>query len=166
MEDFAEAGIHEVEIINRNYTITIYDVGLMKPDDVKIAISDNPISTIVHEMGHAMEFGKIRLATEKYYDAKKMYETEIAKPHKNESRIAELKVTMDNAQQEVDKAFSPNSLAMFKKLVQGKSPLTPYSKKNVMEAFADAFMLFKMDPKHLKRANKPLYEWFNNGGFI
>jgi hypothetical protein len=35
-----------------------------------------------------------------------------------------------------------------------------------MEAFAEAFMIFKVAPEKLKKANKPLFKWFSNGGFI
>jgi hypothetical protein len=76
------------------------------------------------------------------------------------------KKLLDSADKAVNDAMSPSVLDQFTALTKGKRALTPYSKKNVMEAFAEAFMLFKVAPEKLKKSNKPLFNWFARGGFL
>ena len=63
-------------------------------------------------------------------------------------------------------SLAPSVLDQFAKLTKGKKPLTPYSAKGPTEAFAEAFMLFKVAPEKLEAANRNLFKWFKKGGFL
>ena len=177
LEEYAVCGFHETDIVDRKYTIKMYDC-MRGATDEKIRLGTDVKSgadTIIHEIGHAMEYGRLRLALEEASDAKKEYERikrelDSAKTADAKASISKkLKVaekTKNDADKKVSKIFSTPSLETFKKLISGKPPLTPYASTNLKEAFAEAFMIFKVDPEKLKKANKPLFKWFNEGGFI
>ncbi len=177
LEDYGVCGLHEPEIVDRKYTITMYDCMGGDPDDeAEPGYQVRPgAETIVHEIGHAMEFGKKRLAIEKAFDAKKEYErikkqSAAATTAAGKAAIAEKLIAAKKAKDEVEKAMDATlagaPIEKFKKLIKRKKPLTPYSGKNDAEAFAEAYMLFKVAPEKLKKANKPLFNWFNQGGYL
>lgn len=176
LEDYRICGYHETDVKTRTYTITMYDCmgggmdDLLNPD----YNVDPGAEYIVHEIGHAMEFARLRLATEKFYDAKKEYErikkqaeavpATAGKPPVQPG-LAEAEKAMKNADALLDKDLANAPVEEFKKLIKGKKPLTEYSKKNDTEAFAEAFMLYKVAPEKLQKLNKKLFEWFDKGGF-
>jgi hypothetical protein len=63
-------------------------------------------------------------------------------------------------------ASQGRSLKDFEKLIEGKEALTEYSKTSAPEAFAEAFAIYKADPKGLKKTNRKIYDWFVNGGAL
>ena len=79
---------------------------------------------------------------------------------------ASAKKALAAADKAVAASLSPSVLDQFAKLTKGKKPLTPYSEKGPTEAFAEAFMLFKVVPEKLEAANRDLFTWFKKGGFI
>lgn len=176
MEDYATCGLHLPEIIHGEYTITMYDC--YKPDPAASAKTGFKVrpgaEAIVHEIGHAMEIGRLRIALEKQRTAKRevarlQQQVDAAKGSAKTplmTRLAAAKAALDAADKDVAAALSAGVLDQFEKLTKGKRPLTPYSARSSMEAFAEAFMLFKLDPERLKKANKPLFEWFERGGFL
>jgi hypothetical protein len=83
-----------------------------------------------------------------------------------DTQVAAAKKELADADKAVTAAMSPSTLDQFEKLIKGKPLLTPYSGENTTEAFAEAFMLFKVAPDKLKKANEPLFDWFNKGGFL
>ena len=72
-------------------------------------------------------------------------------------RYAELR----RAWEKYDKAFDE-----FHKLIADKTALTEYSETNTEEAFAEAFALYKVDPKGIKKINPELYKWFSKHGHL
>jgi hypothetical protein len=164
--DYGTCGLHEAEIAGRRYTITMYDCFTTDPEEFGKLKADVPAgaATIVHEIGHAMEYGRLRLALETHTDAKKAYER-LQKQNAPSDQLKTAKTAMDNAQKAVDAALSTSVLDQFTALTKGKRALTPYSKTNAKEAFADAFMMFKVAPAKLEAANKKLFQWFTAGGF-
>jgi len=177
LTDYATCGFHEREIVDRKYTIKMYDC--MRGDsDEKIRLGTDVKSgadTILHEIGHAMQFGRLRLALEEASDAKKEYER--IKRELDNAKTADAKASIstklkaaekikNDADKKASKIYSTPSLETFRKLIAGKPALTPYSETNLMEAFAEAFMIFKVNPEKLRKANKPLFKWFSEGGFI
>jgi hypothetical protein len=176
MEDYGVAGLHLPDVIRGDYTITMYDLYKTDPKEfAKQKFAGSPgAETIVHEIGHAMEYGRRRIALEAQKAAKREYErlskqaaqaTGKDKPAL-EKKAADAKTALDAADKAVTAALTPSVLDQFVKLTKGKPPLTPYSKKNSTEAFAEAFMLFKVAPQKLKAANEKLFEWFEKGGFL
>ncbi len=176
LEDYSTCGLHLTDVITRDYTISMYDC--YKSDPAETAKKGYHIrpgaETIVHEIGHAMEFGKTRVALEKQREKKREYErltkqaaaaTGSAKATLT-TQVAAAKKALDAADKAVANALSPSVLDQFMKLTKGKKLLTPYSAKGPTEAFAEAFMLFKVAPEKLEAANRDLFQWFNKGGFI
>ncbi|MCC6288286.1 MAG: DUF4157 domain-containing protein [Chitinophagaceae bacterium] len=168
-------GLHSVDIISRDYTIQIADACMKDPmgkEKTKFGI-DYGVFNILHEIGHAIEYGRLRLATDKYYDAKKALEQfqeqfSKASPDKQKSMakdLGTLKAAMGNASDKLDEALDKSTLDQFSKLIKGKRALTDYSKKNAAEAFAEAFAIFKANPKKLEKDNKKLFDWFLKAGF-
>ena len=75
--------------------------------------------------------------------------------------------TLEKARDAAEKAYERAEAApteAFATLVEGKDPLTEYSKESAAEAFAEAFALYKIDPAGLKKSNKKLYDWFAANG--
>lgn len=179
LEDYSVCGLHLPEVITRDYTITMYDCYKTDPAEFakkgfKVKVQPGA-ENIVHEIGHAVEIGRLRLVLWKQRDAKREYErlkqqADAATGSANTSLTAQAaaaKKAFDVADQALNAELSRTSvLDEFLKLTKGKPPLTDYSAKGPEEAFADAFMLFKLDPDKLKKANKPLFDWFAGGGFL
>ncbi|WP_373518856.1 DUF4157 domain-containing protein [Pricia sp.] len=177
MEDYGLCGLHEAEIVHRKYTITMYDcMNSDSEDDMKKGYGVQPgADVIIHEIGHAMEYGKLRLAMEKASDAKKevaRIEKQLQKTSKTDdilaikNKLKSAKIKMDDTNKVMEDTVSNSTIAKFQKLTKGKKALTDYSKTNAKEAFADAYMLFKVAPKKLKRKNKKLFKWFDQGGYV
>jgi hypothetical protein len=174
VKDYGTCGLHEAEIASRRYTITMYDCFTSDPEEFGKLKADVPAgaATIVHEIGHAMEYGKLRLALEQWADATKKYKRlkEKADAATTDKKSAveqanQAKTEMDDADKVVKALTSTSVLDKFAALIKGKPALTPYSKTGLNEAFADAFMMFKVAPTKLEAANKKLFEWFTAGGF-
>ena len=176
-EDYNKCGLHETDVVDRKYTITMYDC--MKDDGEDNTKQGYNVrtgaDTIIHEIGHAMEFGNKRLALERATDTKKEYErikrkydaattADAKRPIEQKLKAAQKK--KDDADKELDKILAGSVIDQFKKLIKNKRPLTPYAATSATEAFAEAFMLFKVAPEKLKKLNKPLFKWFGKGGFI
>jgi hypothetical protein len=172
-DDYSTCGLHLTDVITRDKSITMYDcyIGASNvPHGSKVKPGAD---TIIHEIGHAMEFGRVRLALERQQTAKREYDrlsrqaaaARGAKQVALTAAVAAAKKALDAADNDLKAAMSPSALEEFEKLVKGKTPLTPYSRKNSTEAFAEAYMLFKIAPDTLKKANKPLFEWFDRGGY-
>ena len=176
LEDYTTCGLHLAEVVHRDYTITMYDCYKSDPEETaKKGYNVQPgAETIVHEIGHAIEFARVRLALEKQGDAKREYQrlSKLADAAVGDAKaslnrqLAAAKKALDDADKALSGAMSPSVLDQFTALTKGKRALTPYSKENVTEAFAEAFMLFKVAPDQLKKANKPLFDWFAKGGFM
>lgn len=177
LKDYQTCGLHEAEIASRTKNITMYDCMKTDPEEfAKLGYEGQPgAETIIHEIGHAMERGRLMVALEKQVDAKRKYErlkkqadaatTADAKASLNK-QVTDAKKALDDAEKAVDKITPGAVLAKFKALTKGKAALTPYSKEGPEEAFAEAFMLFKVAPKKLQKANKGLFKWFSEGGFL
>ena len=75
-EDYGSCGLHEAEIVGRQYAITMYDCFKTDPKEfAKLKYKGRPgAETIIHEIGHAMEYGRLRLALERQTDAKRELE--------------------------------------------------------------------------------------------
>ena len=176
IEDWRACGLHLPNVINREHTITMYDCYKTDPEEfAKKGFTGQPgAETIVHEIGHAIEFGRLRLALERQGNGKRELERlkKLAAGSTGRERVrldtqvAAAKKELAEADTAVTAAMSPSTLDQFEKLIKGKPLLTPYSGENTMEAFAEAFMLFKVAPEKVKKANKPLFDWFNQGGFL
>lgn len=176
LEDFTTCGLHLTDVITRDYTITMYDCYKSDPTETaKKGYHVQPgAENIVHEIGHAMEFGKTRIALEKQGNTKREYErlTKQAAAATGSAKAAlttqveAAKKALDAADKAVTASLSPSVLDQFAKLTKGKKLLTPYSAKGPTEAFAEAFMLFKVAPEKLEAANRDLFKWFKKGGFL
>lgn len=81
-------------------------------------------------------------------------------------QVAELRKALEEGDQDKIAELKSRSLEVFKKFVKGKVPLTENSKIDAEEAFAEAYAVFKANPKRLQKANPKLYEWFSKEGYL
>ena len=51
----------------------------------------------------------------------------------------------------------------YRKALGGKLGPTPYGRRSTMESFAEAYALFYLDPKALRRFSRSVFEWFQEG---
>ena len=153
--------MHEVDLAKQSYKISMYD----KCFDKSTTMAGVAIGRfhILHEIGHAMELAEQIQAWNKYKKLEDQYNKAIdaynANPsRKKKARVAALEKKLNVADKKY-KASVGRTLKEFSAKVKGKTALTKYSKTNMHEAFAEAFALFKIDPKGIKRANPKLAKW-------
>ena len=178
LEDYSICGIEQQDIVHGNHTITMYDCGITgsREEHKNAKFNVRPGSeNIIHEIGHAMEHGDLRLANDKVRIAKKEMERlqkQLKKAQSTsekasiERKLQKAVKAMAEAKKAQSNAGSSGGIETFKKLTRGRKPLSEYSKENDREAFAEAFMFYKVAPKMLKKKNKKLFNWFKKGGFI
>ena len=170
-----ECGLHEADLQNGVFKISMYDACFSDPEAVsdKTAGIDTGEFHILHEIGHAMQQAELRNTNEAQKGANKKYNEAVDKY--NKAGAAEQKRmkpgidqldTASNKAVEAMKVSEGRSLKDFEKLIEGKEALTEYSKTSGAEAFAEAFAIYKADPKGLKKTNRKVYDWFVNGGAL
>jgi hypothetical protein len=170
-----ECGLHEADLKNGIYKISMYDACFDDPEAVsqKTAGIDSGQFNILHEIGHAMQTAELRNTSEasraenaKYNKAVDAYNKAGAKDQDKMKPGIDKLGAADVAAEEAMKKSEGRSLKDLEKLIEGKTPLTEYSETNSQEAFADAFAIYKADPVGFKKLNLKLYDWFNKGGFL
>jgi hypothetical protein len=170
-----ECGQHEADIAAGKYKISFYDKCFKDPKATSETMAGVPIERfhLMHEIGHAMEIAELRKKTEKYYKANDAYNAaldEYNKASAKQQNKMKAKIEKLSAAEKKTKtawqAAQTRVLDDFKALIKGKTALTDYSKTNAMEAFAEAFALYKIDPKGLKKLNLALARWFKKGGHL
>jgi hypothetical protein len=168
------SGLHS-SVAAGKLVITLYDGYEDKESENGFRNNLMPgVNTILHEIGHAMHLSRLTLSAKKYFGLEKEYKrlepllksTSTAQKERAEQRLPVLQKELSDAEVVMDRDMEKAELAEFVKLTRGKKALTEYSKTDSMEAFSEAFMLFKVDPKGLEKRNKKLFEWFSRGGFI
>jgi hypothetical protein len=163
-----ECGFHEADIRNKSFKIHMYDQCFDKSTTIAgVAIGR---FNILHEIGHAMEIAEYRQLWEKYKAAEAAYNASIdaynaKRTNENYKKYMKLKRKMEKADKKQQAAFG-RTIKEFGNLIKKKTPLTTYSKTNTNEAFAEAFALFKIDPKGIKRRNRKLGQWFQKSGHL
>lgn len=168
--DKVVAGLTTQDIIRNEYTIEFwkfcFDGTSDTPVGTKAGVTPG-VPCILHEIGHAMMYARSRPYMEAMYFQNK-YQKEFDKASADKQKgmkpkLDELKRIHDKAEAAYNK--NPSVESEFVKLVKGKPPLTPYSKKNEREAFAEAFAIYKLNPDLLKKKNLKLYQYFKSSGF-
>jgi hypothetical protein len=156
-----ECGLHEVDLAKKSYKISMYD----KCFDKSTTMAGVAVGRfhILHEIGHAMELAEQIQAWNKYKKLEDKYNKAIdaykANPSRKKKAIVTALEKKLNAADKKYKASVGRTLREFSAKVKGKAALTKYSKTNMHEAFAEAFALYKIDPKGIKRANPKLAKW-------
>jgi hypothetical protein len=170
-----ECGLHEMDLKKKLFRISIYDECFKDPQATSQSIAgiDPGMFHILHEIGHATEKAEVRNKTEAYKEGNKKYNEAVDAYNKagaadqKKLKPAAEKLEKDDARKEKEMNQAPgSSLKEFEKFVTGKEPLTEYSKENMQEAYAEAFAIYKADPKGLEKINKKLYDWFKGGGYF
>jgi len=170
-----ECGLHEADLKNGVYKISMYDACFADPQAVsqKTAGIDNGQFHILHEIGHAMQQAELRNKTEdsheknsKFNQAVEAYNAANAKAQGKMKPGVDKLDAVDAAAAEAMKKSEGRSLKDLEQLIEGKKPLTDYSEKNSKEAFAEAFAIYKADPAGFKEINPVLSDWFSSGGYL
>ena len=168
--DKVTAGLTTQDIIHNDYTIQFWKFCFDGSSDTEVKNTpgiSKGVSCVLHEIGHAMMFSRQRPFMEAMYFKDKFQKAyDLASPEKQKAMKPHL---MDliriNNEAEDTNSKKPTVEAEFSKLTKGKGALTPYSKKNENEAFAEAFAIYKVNPELLKRKNLKLYEYFVRAGY-
>ncbi len=168
--DKVTAGLTTQDIINNDYTIQFWKFCFDGSSDTEVTNSpgiSKGVSCILHEIGHAMMFSRQRpLMEAMYFKDKYQKEYETASPEKQKAMKAKLEELIDAEDKaEKDNSRKPTVDAEFLKLTRGKKALTPYSRRNENEAFAEAFAIYKVNHELLKEKNLKLYEYFVRAGY-
>jgi hypothetical protein len=164
-EGSEECGLHEAELESSTFKISMYDACFAE----STTMAGVPIGQfhILHEIGHAMEVVELRKAWEAYNTANDKFNAAVAKYNQASPKEQEKTKKSVEALGEAEakaraamEAATGRSLKDFAARTTDKPALTDYSKTNTMEAFAEAFALFKANPAGLKASNPDLYDWF------
>jgi len=170
-----ECGLHEMDLKKKLFRISIYDECFKDPEATSQSMAgiDPGMFHILHEIGHATEKAELRNKTEAYKEGNKKYNEAVDAYNKagaadqQKLKPAAEKLEKEDAEKEREMKLSPgSSLAAFEKFVTGKEPLTEYAKENMQEAYAEAFAIYKANPKGLEKINKKLFDWFKAGGYF
>ncbi|MCA2218005.1 eCIS core domain-containing protein [Jidongwangia harbinensis] len=175
-----ECGLHEADIAAGSYKISMYDKCFKDPEATSETMAGVPIERfhMLHEIGHAMEIAELRRAYESYSKAIDAYDngageindqssSEVSREqHRRlEKRAKELDQNAETATKRYEVAKT-RTITEFDSRIAGSEALTEYSKVSSPEAFAEAFALYKADPKGLKKVNRSLYDWFARQGHL
>jgi hypothetical protein len=170
-----ECGLHEPDLATKTFKISMYDSCFPNPEaesETKAGVSIGRFE-ILHEIGHAMEIAELRQSLEAFKKAEVDYNAAIEKfnsssvtdQKKMQATIDKLSKKFDDTKAEYE-ASKDRTITEFEKLIKGKPSLTDYSETSAQEAFAEAFAIYKADPKGLKSRNKGLYDWFEKYGHL
>jgi hypothetical protein len=175
-----ECGLHEADIAKGSYKISMYDKCFKDPEATSHTMAGVSIERfhMLHEIGHAMEAAELRRTYEASSKATDAFNAAVDEHNAQNSKgasTAQLKKlekkadALDKLAEAADKRYKAaqgRTIADFEKRVAGAEALTEYSKAGAGEAFAEAFALYKADPKGLKKANPSLYDWFARHGHL
>lgn len=175
-----ECGFHQLDLARGDgLTISMYDRCFKDPEaKTQEEIAKMPLgqAKILHEIGHLLGDAELRRAFEEaerahhaFEDADAEYQTALANKvsAKDQAKLeAKLNKLLEASGEARDKFDAAKGRAQneVKELVSGKPALTDDSTTNADEALAEAFMMYKGDPKTLKKVNPALFTWFSNHG--
>lgn len=166
-----ECGRTEPDFKNNTYKVAMYDLCFEKGQFTSRGSIDIPRSswTIMHEIGHVMQHSEERrIWTElQRLDAQaNALEVKFATGSQaDKKKLEKINKRIDIKQKQLDAAMG-RIVTNFGKIVKGKPVLTPYSKHAPQDAFAEAFVIYKLDPNNLKQSDKELYNWFEKFGHL
>jgi hypothetical protein len=175
-----ECGLHETDFANRTYKISMYDKCFKDPEATSETQAGVSIERfhMLHEIGHAVEVAELRRVYAVYSKAIDAYNAALDEYNEKREQGAsrtqldrlEKKAKELDRQSEVAtkryEAAKQRTITEFQSRIAGTEPMTDYSQTSPQEAFAEAFAIYKADPKGLKKANPDLYEWFAGHGHL
>ena len=147
-------GMRGVELVRMRRSPRILGAGLYKVDGEgpRILVYDrafqgegkgsstDPNHTLVHEFGHAIAHKSVRVATRR---ADRALHQDYRSPFPRYGILRDYKTSLGLR-------FGP----------------TPYGRLNLMESFAESFMLHHVDPDALKKSLPRVHEWFAGEGHL
>ncbi len=122
--------------------------------------------TIVHELGHLIADQPLLAHEHLLNETVKEYNrlVQIFNDTQSEGVLLELKAVQSKLEQLRGKKFStmgPIIDSFLQSRSSTKGP-TVYADTNAVEAFAESYALFKLDPKALNRADPGAFDWFES----
>jgi hypothetical protein len=159
-------------------TIDVFDKAFSLDNDYFIGTPDAPmamsVSTIIHEMAHAMSdfhgrqkaikanaaVAEAKAAQEKAKaDGTPESKKEAAEKSKLASELRKANNTLDGVMRSKGRAAE----RAFAAVVDPKTSVTAYGKTSLDEHLAESFVLSKLDVAALTRVAAPAVEWFSKG---
>lgn len=170
------AGIFRFENVGdrTNQSITLYDKTFRGLPYSFCGTIDEPHSAahvvIVHELGHLLA-DQPRIAYGNQYN-KTVDEFNALVSRFNQTqdqgllyRIERLQATIVKMEANPVTVEGPIVEAFLANRSGNKGP-TRYADFNTVEAFAESYALYKLDPEALRRIDPPLYKWFSSKAYI
>jgi hypothetical protein len=159
-----------IQIFNRAITSERYTFS----GDAKSALPAT-VHPIVHEIGHAIHSLPGRRVQCEYIKLINDYNRKVKEANKARGkRRAQLSKQLKRSKSRIDKleplvtrwrAKGPVIKSYLR--VKGKvGGPTPYGETSSKESFAEAFALYRVDPKALRRVMPKVHAWFKSGGHV
>jgi hypothetical protein len=79
--------------------------------------------------------------------------------------VSTLEAKADTLEKKMDTA-KVRALREFEKLAKGMKPVSEYAETSTIEAFAETYAMYKLNPKGIERINPKLGAWFKRQGYL
>ncbi len=165
-----EDGWHEPNLEKNVYKISAYD-GLFKEGQTVGHMRIGQF-LLLHEIGHAIQFASTRKTFNDHktaFDKQANLAAQKAAPHSKKRLSPRQANALAIKVMRTKKRYSQEKnrvLAEFSRLYAGTAPVSPYAKENTIEAFAETFAAYKLDPKGIESRNPKLAAWFKRRGYL
>ncbi len=152
-----------------DHTITVYDVfyTLENSDvvfgDAKNGYTSGMSFTIIHELGHAIDWIPVKPLYDAYLSAYRIYEKE--KTQDSQTKFLEAQTNyLNNAKSVSGTTFNKTTgkEEQTDPAPTSASPASPYGTTSWKESFAESFALYSSDPEKLKLIRPEHYTYFQS----
>lgn len=176
-----EVGLHEADLKKGLYQISMYDAAFDKATTMKLEMGGRTVGEpqligrigMLHEIGHAMQIADLRRNWNAYHAIWIQYskleaQFNAASP-KGQAQLGPKVEAMERqltTQEKALDAAKDRTLAEFAKHAKGMKPVTKYAATSTVEAFAETYALYKLNPKGIERMNPKLAAWLKKQGYL
>lgn len=176
-----EAGLHEADPKKGFYQISMYDAAFDKATTMELEMGGKTVGEpqligrigMLHEIGHAMQIADLRRNWNAYHTIWIQYskleaQFNAASP-KGQAQLGPKVAAMEQqltTQEKALDAAKDRTLAEFAKHANGMKPVTEYAATSTVEAFAETYALYKLNPKGIERMKPKLAAWLKKQGYL
>ncbi len=176
-----EAGLHEADLKKGLYQISMYDAAFDKATTMELQVGGKTVGGpqligrigMLHEIGHAMQIADLRRNWNAYH-AVWMERSELVAQFNTASpngqarlrpKVAAVERQLTKLEKELD-TTKDRTLTEFAKLAKGMKPVTEYAATSTVEAFAETYALYKLNPKGIELMKPELAAWLKKQGYL
>jgi len=181
-----EAGLHESDIKNNLFKISLYDKAFDKATTYQLEIGGKPVGEkqlqsridILHEIGHAMAIADYRRAWNKYSPVQDAYNKLVdqynaasgATAKQALSQVKQLEKKLNLLDQKLTaaepKGNQTRAVTEFEKLAKGMTPVTEYAGTSATEGFAETYAMYKLNRIGIEKRKPNLASWFKKEAYL